>query len=362
MKLIKSVKNLKGKIVLLRSDLNVESDKDALKLQEAVPTIKHLIKNKAITIVMSHRGRPKHIDPKLSLTFALPFFKKYVSKDTRFLPAFNFSSIREELRDAKPGSVFLLENVRFHPGEDKEDEAFSYDLASLGDIYVYDAFASWRPGASVTVLPKLLPAYAGLLVEKEVKHLSKVMNNPKSPLVVIMGGGAKAIDKFDVIRHLHTKASAFLLGGIIANTFLKAKGVDINGSIIEPALIEPVKDFLHDKKIYLPHDWISDREGKIGDLGPLSAASYQEVIKTAGTVIWNGPMGIFEDKRYRAGSLAIAKAIVKSSAFSVIGGGETTQFILQSKLANKIDFLSTGGGAMLAYLAGKKMPALEALG
>lgn len=362
MKYISEVTDLTGKTVVLRSDLNAESDKDSLKLRESVPTIKHLMDIGAKVVVMSHRGRPKNgPDPKLSMEFAMPFFKEFVSKGTQFLPTFDFKKNRALIDGSPAKSVFILENVRFNPSEDLEDMEFAEGMASMGDVYVYDAFASWRPGASVTTVPKLLPSYAGLLVEKEVKHLSQVMNTPKQPLVVIIGGGGKAIDKFDMIRHLHDRAGAFLIGGVLGNTFLKARGKDINGSIMEESLVESAKQFNGDVKIHIPHDWVLGDKGKICDLGPDSAKEYADVIKTAGTIIWNGPVGIFEDARYRAGSLTIANAIMKSRAFSVVGGGETTQLILQAKLEKKFGFLSTGGGAMLAYLAGKTMPALEAL-
>jgi phosphoglycerate kinase len=187
------------------------------------------------------------------------------------------------------------------------------------------------------------------------------MKSPKKPLVVVLAGG-KAKDKFEVIQYLHAKTSMFLIGGILANTFFKAMGTDIDSSVVDEEILPEVTKILHDKKILLPMDWISDAGGKILDLGSLSAEVFGKVIASAGTVIWNGPMGFFEDKRFKAGSVAIAKAIAKSKAFSVVGGGETTSLIVDLGLEKKIDFLSTGGGAMLAFLAGKPHAGLLALG
>lgn len=371
MRLIREEKNLTGKTVLLRVDFNVESDRDSLKLRESLPTIELLRERGAKIVLMSHRGRPTGFEPHLSLRFALPFLTKSLGTSVHFLSCFtgsdkrvqnwDFDAMWQQVTHADAGSVFLLENVRFHPGEDSEDRKFGQSLASLGDIYVNDAFASWRPGTSVTVLPHLLPAYAGLLIEKEVEHLDTVLRKPKKPLVVIMGGGGKAIDKFEVIKNLYPKATTFLIGGVLGNTFLKAAGKDIGNSIVEESLLDEVKPYLHDSKFIVPTDWVMSKEKQILDLGPQSSEAFARVIKKAGTIIWNGPLGLFEDKRYRAGSRAIAEAIAASHAFSVAGGGETTEFILQSKLEKEFSFLSTGGGAMLAYLAGKKLPALAAL-
>ncbi len=358
---LQDIPNPKGKTVLVRTDFNVQNPSDALRFKESLPTIKYLVKKGAKVVLMSHRGRPKGVSDELSLKLALPFFIKHMKKVT-FLPKFDMEEAREQINGAPNGSIFLLENLRFHKGEDACSMEFAQELASLGDVYVNDAFAvSHRSGASITMLPKLLPAYIGLLLEREIEHLNRAIKKPAKPLVVILGGG-KAVDKFAVIKNLHDTTAKFLIGGVLANTFLKAKGVDIDGSVIDPDLLIPVRTYLRDKKVMLPIDWIQDGGGKVVDIGALSLEAFSEEIKKAKTIIWNGPLGVFEDKRYKLGSVALAKLIARAKAFSVIGGGETTQLIGDLKMDKKFGFLSTGGGAMLAFLAGKKLPGLDALG
>ncbi len=364
---IASVADLRGKVVLLRSDLNVESVKDSFKLSRAIPTINYLKKKGAITLMMSHRGRPNFAEASLgnpaflkafSLRPLVPYLQKKVGK-VAFVASHGSEALQKAIGGAKPGAVLLLENVRFHKGEDACDKKWAALLAGLADIYVNDAFASHHKGATVSVLPKLLPSYVGLQMEAEVKALSSVMGNPKKPLVVVLAGG-KAADKFAVIKYLHASTNKFLIGGVLANTFFKVMGVAIDASVVDDKLVPAVKKMVHDKKIVLPMDWVSDKE-KILDLGLLSSNMFSKVIASAGTVIWNGPMGFFEDKRFKAGSVAIAKAVAKSKAFTVVGGGETTSLIVDLGLEKKIDFLSTGGGAMLAFLAGKPHAGLVAL-
>lgn len=361
MKFIREVTDLKGKTVLVREDFNVENADDAVRLFRSLPTIKYILENGGKAILVSHRGRPKgKVVAEFSLEPTLEFLKKNASPNAVFISKFDFPAIKAQVAAATPGSLFLLENIRFLPGEETSDAQLGKDLASLADIYVNDAFAvSHRAGASITVVPTLLPSYAGFLVEEEVKNLSGVMKNPKQPLVVIVGGG-KAVDKFAVIKNLYAQTSKFLIGGVLANTFLKAKGVDVGGSKVDDEILDEVKQHLADPKVILPTDWVSD-DGKIYDLGPKSIAQFTDAIKTAGTVIWSGPVGMFEDPRYFAGSKALAEVIVASQAFSVVGGSETTQVVTQLKLEDKISFVSTGGGAMLDFLAGKVLPGLEVL-
>jgi len=357
---ITSVKNLRGKIVLLRADLNVESTKDSFRLSRAIPTITYLKKKGAITVIMSHRGRPSGWEMKESLKPLIPYLRAKLGMVT-FIPSHSQGELTAVVEAAKPGAVLLLENVRFNAGEDVSDKRWASLLASVADIYVNDAFPSHHAGATVSVLPKLLPSYAGLQLVAEVEALSKAMKKPKQPLIVILAGG-KAADKFAVITYLYKKTKAFLIGGVLANTFFEAMGMDIDSSVVDKAILPEVKKMLRDKKLVLPMDWISNEGGKILDLGSLSAAAFGKMIAGAGTVIWNGPMGFFEDKRFRAGSEAIAKAIARSKAFSIVGGGETTSLIMSLGLEKKIGFLSTGGGAMLAFMAGKPHAGLIALG
>lgn len=363
MRSIKEAKDLAGKTVLMRVDFNLETADDALRLEKSLPTIKYLLNEKVKLVLMSHRGRPAgKVVPELSLDFALPFLRENVSPQVTLLTDWDFVAIRSEIAAAPSGSLFVLENIRFAPGEEANDTEFAQGLASLGDIYVNDAFATdHHASVSVSGLAKLLPSYAGFLVEEEVGHLSHVMTKAEKPLVVIIGGGAKAGEKFAVIKKLYDQADVFLIGGVMANTFLKARGVDMGSSQIDETITTEVTEYLHDPKILLPTDFVFDEKKRALDLGPESAKQYAEVIASAKTIIWNGTMGMFEDARYRAGSLAIAKAIIASGAFSVVGGGETTEFILEEKLSKDFSFLSTGGGAMLAFLAGKPMPGIEAL-
>jgi len=362
MKSVKELKDLSGKVVLVRVDFNIENIHDALRLERSVPTISYLLGQGAVVLLISHRGRPNgNVVPALSMEFAIPFLQERVSKSTSFIANFDFETIKKDLASAVPGSLWLLENIRFLAKEETLNAELAKKLASLGHYYVNDCFAvDHHPATSITLLPEHLPAYSGLLVEEEVLQLGKLLHASDHPFVVVIGGG-KAADKFAMMHHLYDKADIFLVGGILANTFFKARGDDMHASIVDDNILPEVKKYLNDPKIVLPTDWITNEDGKILDLGPNSAADFAQKIAGAKLVVWNGPMGYFEDHRYRAGSLAIAEAIAKSSAFSVVGGGETTQFILESKMEHQFGFLSTGGGAMLAFLSGKHLPGLEAL-
>lgn len=324
-------KNLNGKVCLFRVDFNVESTKDALRLEASLPTMKWLLARGARLVVLSHRGRPTGIDSKFSLKVFAPFLAKNLKEKTKFL-----EDIPSELPKAK---VILIENLRFWPEEERDDEKFAHRLAALGDFYVNDAFAvCHRKNSSVTQLPKLLPSYAGLLLEKEIVTLSAAMKAPKKPLVLIFGG-AKVSDKLPVIKNLLSKASKVLIGSSVLNS---------SDSLPES------------EKLVKPIDWIK-KDNLALDIGPLTAEEYVKVIKKAKTIIWNGPVGKFEDKKYIIGSKILARAIASSKAFSIIGGGETTQLILGLGLRKKIGFLSTGGGAMLEFLAGESLPGIAAL-
>ncbi len=325
-------KSLAGRVCLLRVDFNVESAKDALRLEESLPTARLLLRAGARVLILSHRGRPKGIDPKLSLKEFIPFLRKKLQQSITFL-----TGLPAKL--PQNGRLFLLENLRFWPEEDANDWDFARHLARLGDFYVNDAFAvCHRENSSVTQLPKLLPSYAGLLLQKEIEILSQVMKHPKKPLVLIFGG-SKVEDKAPVMKNLLPKADRVLLGSSVLN----------NSAMLPKS-----------NKIGKPIDWVGEK-GLALDIGPLSAEKFGAEIKRARTIIWNGPVGKFEDKRYARGSIALAKLVAKSKAFTVVGGGETTQLILENGLRKKIGFLSTGGGAMLEFLAGKKLPGIAAL-
>ncbi|MDP3901569.1 MAG: phosphoglycerate kinase [bacterium] len=335
MKFLSKLKGgLRGQTVLLRVDFNVEGVHDALRLCAVLPTIKFLLNRKAKIIILSHRGRPTRKTPSLSLKFCLKFLEKNVGRKITFL-----STIPDKL---PMGELFVLENLRFWPGEDDNDIVFARKLAELGNVYVNDAFGvSHRANASVTRLPKLLPAYAGLLLEKEIKTLSSVMRSPRQPLVLIFGG-AKVGDKIPVVKKLLPKTSVVLLGS----------------SVIGDRSLLPKSN-----KILWPIDWLAEKD-RAFDIGPLTVDVYGQIIKKAGTIIWNGPVGRFEDKKFAAGSMSIANLIARSNANVIIGGGETTTVFQMSQRNHSIRkniFLSTGGGAMLALLSGKKLPGIEAL-
>ncbi|MDP3880660.1 MAG: phosphoglycerate kinase [bacterium] len=362
MKYLKNLRNFEGKIALVRSSLNVEDIKNSLRLEKSLDTLNFLKKGGAKIIIIGHRGRPHgHVSKDFTLLHLMPFFKKNLTRSIHFFDHFNPRAIRAKVKKSKNGSVFLLENIRFNIGEEKNDKTFAHQLAGLGDFYVNDDFStSHREHASIAAITKHLPGFAGLALEKEIEELDGVMKRPKKPLVVILAGG-KAFDKFSVVEHLYDKAGKFLIGGVIANTILVAKGEDVANSVVDHKLLPSLKEkHLRMRKLILPSDFIKEKN-KILDIGPKSQGEFARHIKGAGTVIWAGPMGFFENPLYRGGSEAVAKAIAKSNAYSIIGGGETSSLIVDMKLENKVNFLSTGGGAMLAYLAGKPMPGITAL-
>lgn len=326
--------------VVRRAGVNPADGKNAFRFTSSLPTIKLLLKKGARVVLMSHRGRPGQEsvrqladkNQELSLKPFADLLHKALKKKVNFL-----ENIPESIPEA--GELFLLENLRFDEREEKNSVELAMELAKLGDFYVNDAFAvSHRANASVVELPKLLPAFAGLLLEKEIEHLNKVMKSPKKPLVLIFGG-VKIEDKSPVINNLLSKASQVLLG---------------SGALNDRRALPK------SPKIVYPTDWLSE-ENKAMDIGPLTVEEYSEVIKKAKTIIWNGPLGYFENVKYAGGSKAIAKLVAQSKAHTIVGGGETTELILSMKLEKKINFLSTGGGAMLDFLAGKKLPGIEAL-
>ncbi|MEK7654459.1 MAG: phosphoglycerate kinase [Patescibacteria group bacterium] len=334
-------KNLTGKVCLLRVDFNVESTKDALRLEASLPTMKWLLAKGARLVILSHRGRPQGIDSKLSLKVFAPFLQKNLSAGggSSFGGKEKVLFLNKIPSKLSGGKVYLMENLRFWPEEERDDAKFARKIASLGDFYVNDAFAvCHRKNSSVTQLPKLLPSYAGLLLEKEIKTLSTAMSNPKKPLLLIFGG-SKVADKLPVIKNLLSKADKVLIGSSVLN------GPD------------PLPE---SEKLVKPIDWMK-KDNLALDIGPLTAEAYVKEIKKAKTIIWNGPVGKFEDKRYIIGSRILAKAVAASKAFSIVGGGETTQLILSLGLRNKIGFLSTGGGAMLEFLAGEELPGIKVL-
>ncbi len=356
-------KDLGHETVLLRVDLNVEKVEDSLRLEASIPTIKWLTERGAKIVLLSHRGRPKiagGTDSTLSLRATIPFLMKQLGQNINFIDTPDLQVAKDLIAEAPIGSINMLENLRFHADEEANDNKFAKQLAALGTMYVNDAFAvSHRKNASVVAISRYLPSYAGLLFEKEYATLSGILKKPAHPLIFIIGG-AKTADKVPVIKNFLKIADCFLLGGGAGNTALVADGVDIKTSIYDPALIGFMKKILKSGKLELITDWLGEDE-KILDIGLKTIDKFTARIKTAKTIVWNGPLGLFENPKFAAGSIAIAKAIAESNAFSIVGGGETTQLILSLGLQDKFSFLSTAGGAMLKFLAGKKLPGIEAL-
>ncbi len=354
MKFLSELKNsdLSKEVVLLRVDLNVERPEGSLRLRAIAPTLKFLLERGARITILSHKGRPAGANPAFSLESYAAHISEKIGERVVFAPD------ADHLPDAR---VVLLENLRFDAREEKNDPEFAKQLALLGTMYVNDAFAvSHRANASVAAITGFLPSYAGLLFEKEYDSLSRVMAKSEHPLIFVIGG-AKIGDKLGVIEKFWDKADFFLLGGGPANTVLKAKGVDIQNSIYDENLMDFANQLAASGKVIAPQDWeVGDR--RISDIGPSSTRRFGEYIAGAKAVVWNGPMGQYEDPRFRAGSEGIARAIAESGAYSVVGGGETTELIISLGLEDKFSFVSTAGGAMLEFLAGKDLPGVTALG
>lgn len=309
---------------------------------------------------MSHRGRPEGRDMDFSLKPFANLFEKKLKKKVIFLDNKDLSNAAQKIKQSKPGSIFLLENTRFLKGEKENDWKLAKALANMGDVFVNDDFATaHRKNASNVGITKHLPSKMGPIFKREVLNLGKAINKPKRPFILILGG-AKMADKMGVIKNLLPRVDKVLLGGGVANTFLKASGTDIGESIYEPEMINIAKNLSKNKKVVIPVDYSKDGS-RILDIGPKTIKEYSDIIQKSKTVIWGGPMGYYEDKRFAKGSYAVAKAIAKSRGLSVVGGGETSAIVTALKLNNKIDLVSTGGGAMLDFLSGKSMPAIDAL-
>src|SRR3989344_6847013 len=364
------LKDLQG-TALVRLDFNAQDD--AWRIRAAIPTVRLLAEAAQKVIVVSHRGRPAPIkivrgkpqgfNPSLSLRRDRAILERFLGRKVIFVPYFAFPKIRDAVRRAPPHSVLLLENMRMFPGEKTNDRAFAKNLASLADFYVNNAFAnSHRAHASMSAVAKFLPSYAGLELEREIESLSQVMKHPKHPLVFLLGG-SKARYKLGMLRYFSRTASWFLLGGGAANTLFRLKKIDIKQSLVEnsPEHEKELKKFLHSKKVILPIDyqWHKDR---IVDIGPRNVRLFRQKIAGARTIVWSGPMGWIEHKTFDRGNKEIAEAVAANRhAFSLTGGGETVPVLQKHRLEGKFSFISTGGGAMLDFLAGKKLPGIEAL-
>lgn len=352
---------LRGRAIV-RIDLN---SSDNWRLLCAGKTLKFLSQNAKAVLIISHTGRPNTNNPadfkKFSLKSMAGDISKLLRKEVVFLK--DISEAERQFKNCESKKIFLLENLRFDSGEEKNDKVLAGKLALLGNYYVNEAFAvSHRANASVSAITKFIPSFAGFNFEDEINNLSKAIANPKKPLVVILGGG-KSADKVGIIKFLKNKAKWFLLGGASANTLLQLSGIDMKDSLREkdPKILAQMKPLLKLKSILLPFDCKIDKR-EVLDIGELTAKEYAIKIGEAGTIIWAGPLGLFEKKKFAGGSLIVAKAIAKNKkSFSIVGGGETVEFLRKNKMDKYFDFVSTGGGAMLEFLAGNKLPGIEAL-
>jgi phosphoglycerate kinase len=378
--------DVQGKRVLVRVDYNVPIKDgkvaDDTRIRAAMPTVKYLLDQGAAVILMSHLGRPKGgPEAKYSLKPVAEHLRTLLDNPVHFVEDSIGPEAEKAARALKPGEVLLLENTRFHPEEEKNNPEMAKQLASLADIYVNDAFGSaHRAHASTEGVAEYLPAVAGFLLEKEIQYLGQVIADPERPFVAILGG-AKISDKIGVIKNLLTKADNILIGGGMANTFLKAQGYPIGDSLVEDEALGTAKEILQQAgtKLRLPVDVvIADKfeadadhklmptgpipEGwRILDIGPETIQHYSKIIRDAKTVVWNGPMGVFEFPEFAKGTFAIAKAAAESGAVTVVGGGESVAAVKQSGLADQITHISTGGGASLEMLEGLTLPGVAAL-
>ena len=379
-----------GKRVLVRCDFNVPFDAegniaDPKRIDEALKTIKYLVSHNARVILCSHLGRPKgEFNMKYSLAPVAKYLSQALGQEVKMAKDVVGESAKSIAASLKDGEVELIENVRFHKEEEKNDPAFSKELASLAEIYVNDAFGTaHRAHASTAGVADYLPAVCGYLIQKEITIMGGALTEPKRPFVAILGG-AKVSDKIGVINNLLDKVDTLIIGGGMAYTFMNALGYSIGTSICEADKVELAKDMMAKAKekgvkFLIPVDNIvgteykPDTEHKVVDsdnipdgwmgldIGPKTAALFADAVKGAGTVVWNGPMGVSEWENFAAGTIAVAKAVAESGAISIIGGGDSAAAVEKLGFAEKMTHISTGGGASLEFLEGKVLPGIACL-
>ncbi len=382
--------DLRGKRVFIRVDFNVPQDEkknitDDTRILLSLPTIRFVSEAGGKTVLASHLGRPKgKRDPKFSLAPVADRLSQLLGKKVALATDCIGEEVQRQIKGMKEGEVLLLENLRFHPEEEKNEEVFSKALASLCDIYVNDAFgAAHRAHASTEGMTRFVKIVAaGFLMMKEIESLEKALVSPQKPYVAILGG-AKVSDKIGVIQNLLDKVSTLLIGGGMAYTFLKAKGFEVGKSLVEEDQTGFSLDLLENAKgkikFFLPSDHVAaekmdaNAERKIVtsgqipsgwvclDIGPETVKAFSVEIQSAKTLVWNGPMGVFEMEPFSHGTFAIAQAVAGSSAFSIVGGGDSVAAVNRAGVADRISHISTGGGASLEFLEGKKLPGIEAL-
>lgn len=379
---------LGGKKVYLRVDFNVPLDEwanitDDTRIRAAVPTIKTLLEKNVALVIASHLGRPTGFDSSLSLRPIAKRLGQILRQEVKFAPDCVGDDVERMKANLRPGEILLLENVRFHPEETKNDEEFARQLASQLDAYVIDAFsAAHRAHASVVGVARFLkPVVAGYLMAKEIQYLDMVLKEPQRPLIAIIGG-KKLQTKLPVIKHLLQKVDHLILGGGMIFTFFKAKGLEVGSSIVDLDFLSEAKQLLSNERLILPVDCkVADRIGpnqmvqnvsveeiprtKIGvDIGDETVKRYCELIKKSKTLLWNGPMGIFEYTTFADGTKAVAQAIAETASaggIAVVGGGETVAAVNRFGVAEQMSHISTAGGAFLEYLSGTKLPGVEIL-
>ena len=382
--------DLRGKRVFIRADFNVPLDDNLMvtddrRIRSTLPTINYAIDEGAKVILSSHFGRPKgKRDPKLSLAPVAKRLQRLLNKDIIFIPDCVGSQVESLVSKMKEGDVVLLENLRYHPEEEQNNEEFARALASLADVYVNDAFGTaHRAHASIVGVPKFLPAAAGFLLKKEIEYLRGAIENPVRPFVAILGG-VKVSGKINVLENLVGKVDKVLIGGGMAYTFIKAMGYEVGNSLVEEDMFETAQRIRRKLrgmgiKFYLPVDCViaqgieTSTETKIIptleipkgwaalDIGPATARLFSEAIQDAKTILWNGPMGVFEEDAFSRGTFAVARAVADAYALTIVGGGDTDLAVHRAGVSDAISFISTGGGATLQLLEGKELPGIAVL-
>jgi phosphoglycerate kinase len=377
---------VQGKRVLVRVDFNVPMQDgqitDDRRIRESLPTIQYLLERGAKVILMSHLGRPKgKPDPQYSLRPVAERLSELLGRPVRFLEDCVGEAVEQAVQAMAPGEVVLLENLRFHPEEEANDDGFARALARLGDLYVNDAFGSaHRAHASTEGVAHYLPAVAGFLMEKELRYLGSVLTQPERPFVAILGG-AKVHDKIGVIQNLLPKVDRLLIGGGMAFTFLKAQGYEIGRSLLDSDSLEFARRVLQEagQKIVLPVDVVvapspeAETQAQVVpvdqippdqmglDIGPQTVARFREIVRLARTIVWNGPLGLFERAAFAEGTRGVLQAVAESGATSILGGGDTAAAAEQLGFADRITHISTGGGAALEFLEGRTLPGVAVL-